>query len=338
MTYLGQDKPPLDDSLLEHFGVKGMKWGIVKKSDNVDANVSSKVKQNELSKKYMAVEIKNKTHSEAIKSISENNKKFSDKFESSSSKNNSESFIKNHKKQIVLGLEAAAIIGVIAYGVSSNKKNIAAIKQLAGQKVDVSQYTNAVNASKTKTWGLQGYMHPSSYTRSEFTLPKGHTFHRLSLTAEDSFGATTYATHSVDDYNRYVSAFRKEKGLASKLYKITFSTDEDVRVPHVTTVLESLKTVLNEKHGYEVTSAQVLESYQSITGGTWKDPVSLKLIESLKAKGYGALVDEMDAGVIGESPLVMFSNKLTSKVASVIDAKDTEVAEKSLIEISNRKL
>jgi hypothetical protein len=75
-----------------------------------------------------------------------------------------------------------------------------------------------------------------------------------------------------------------------------------------------------------------------MSGGGWSGPREKSLMKALRARGYGAIVDEMDAGVIGETPLVFFSEHVSSKASVPITPQGIAQAEQSLIEIKNRKL
>ncbi len=189
--------------------------------------------------------------------------------------------------------------------------------------------------SQMKTWLGQGYTQASSFRQKEYTLPVGHTFRRIATKAETTFGPSTYAVHSKEDFNRYVTAFRKEKGPASIFHEVTFKSKEEIKIPSMTKRLEVLRKVMG---GDSVSEKTVLNQYHAISGGKWNGPMEESFIKALVSQGYHAIIDDMDAGVVGESPLVIFKPEaFGKKVSTLLTGEAIKLAEVSLKEINNRK-
>lgn len=210
----------------------------------------------------------------------------------------------------------------------------------AGSPLDAKHFKDCVLSSQLSSWGGQGYIKPSSYDQKEFTLSAGHIFHRLSRVEESEFRGATYATHSVADFNRYVAGFRGELGHATDvtgLQHVTFRATKDIKVPDLMTRLETMREVIS-KPDKPATPEAALSMYQMLSGGSWDGDTATRFFEALSNKGFGAIVDDMDAGVIGESPLVVFAqNAFTSKVNEPMTQALVDAAEAALTEISNRK-
>jgi hypothetical protein len=82
----------------------------------------------------------------------------------------------------------------------------------------------------------------------------------------------------------------------------------------------------------------LMEEYQKLSGGQWNNTQAEQLFGVLRKKGFGAIVDEMDAGVIGETPLVVFARDiLGEKNNTPLTHDDITHAESNLIELENRK-
>lgn len=344
---IDNEKPSLEE--LAHFGVKGMHWGIHKKEDptgngspsgpNDTASKKAKAAENDATKAYMAVKTKPKNKHEAAAALAENQKKFHAKANGSIvvEEHSGKGLTPAQKNALIKGaIGVAAVGGLVALSYYGNKQNLQFIedlKGLAGKSIDKDTFLKGVAKSKTKTWGFEGFIQDSSFQRQEFTLPAGHTFHRITTRVEESFNPGTYATHNIEDFHRYVTAFRGEK-LGLELHHTTFKTTEPLKVPSLTTVLETLR----EHMGPDTTHEEALGKYNSWSGGQWNSLMQQGFFEALGKKGYGAIVDEMDAGVIGESPVVVFAKHLTSKVAEPLTQSLIDTAESSLIELANRKI
>jgi len=237
------------------------------------------------------------------------------------------------RKALVAAGVGALVVGSIAY--SSHKQKMA-IKDLedraANGDVDakLQLFNHHVTQAKVKTWMFGGFIQdPTSWDREEFELPEGHTFHRISTKDESAHGfhPGTYCTPDEADFNRYVSGFRQEKGPNASFHHVTFQTKTPTKVPNLHTTIETLR----ETMGPGATKEQALAKYQSLSGGRWDTSEAGRFFTALQAKGYGAIVDEMDAGVIGNRPLVFFNyQQATPKQARPLDEGEISVREKSV--------
>lgn len=351
------DPLPDDIEFLEHHGVKGMKWGVRNEdrptgresgSSTNDKKQKSNVSNDDFLKAYFELQGKSYTPAEKAKNIAENKKKFLDKFDDGDSKkDDGESGFHLTKGQVAAIGVGAAFVGLYFYGKHLDKSiNLELSKAYdilgnppnPGSPVPADVFHTLTSGSIAQTWMGGNFIQPSSFDRPEFTLPVGHTFKRLSTRPEEVFkGAATYTTHSTNDFNRYLSQFRKEKVGAKKFYEVSFKTNEEIKVPNLNTALKTLKEVLI-KDGVNATDEFVLESYQAMSGGKWDSHRATTFFSALKSKGYGAIVDEMDAGVIGDTPLVLFNRNTTPLTPKLLSNSDIKLAESSLVELFDRKL
>lgn len=219
------------------------------------------------------------------------------------------------------------------------------LRRKAGKPIAADEFRQLVGFSQGKTWG-ESHLTDKAFAREAFELPAGHTFFRLSTAHETDFGTSgggTFATHSIEDFNRYVAGFRGEK-FGAQLHRVTWQTTEPTKVPNVTTVLDTLHGLMERgmPHGMDpkvreeaLSPERVKETFQGMSGTNFSSPHGQKLIDALKGKGYGAIVDEMDAGVIGETPLVFFNQEhATPKTSIPMDKLSIRQAEAMLKEIS----
>lgn len=333
----------IDDSVedfLAHYGVKGMRWGVRKDPETGSSRPSAK-----LLGLYKGIKLETPSDDERARNLAENEKKFRSKFTEDGSDpkaSTGKRWRPTPKQWAYIGV-GAAFVGLVAYSAYKGNKELKALATIPGEACDPKAYKFQVSMSKLKTWGGEPpYITNKSYLQDDFTLPKGHLFHRISTTAESKFKSATYATSNTDDFNRYLTAFRGEK--IGQLHHVTFNAKEEVKVPSLVKRLEAMRSVLTDNLGYdsslgyEAAPSDAFIEYTRRSGGSWSDITSGSFFNKLKAQGYGAIIDDMDAGVIGEAPLVLFNKDLfTEKVSKTISMVDISKAETSLVELLNRK-
>lgn len=327
-----------DSPMIVHHGVKGMHWGIRKEEDTGGDSGGATTSGTADSWKKAIEKPKTISDSEAKAHLAQNEKKLQDKFDDSD-ESSGPGFISRHKKGLIIaGVGAAAIGALYLNNKAWNARNLESIEKFSGKAISPDGFAQHVQYSKLKTWTGRGYVQQHSFDRPGFTLPAGHEFHRISRVAETKFKPATYATHHVDDYNRYLAQFRQELG-SSNLHHVTFHATQEIKVPDLSTVLNSLKEVMHDNpHGTTYSDRQILKIYEQYSGGRWNDATSEKLFNNLRSKGFGAIVDEMDSGVLGESPLVVFAHEVMGQKSSVPITPDMIAeAESKLIELANRK-
>lgn len=348
---VGHEKPVLDEGLLKHHGVKGMKWGVHKKEELVGRSSGSKdtPAKSPSTAGYKTVKFKKPTPKEAQASIRKREETFLEKANpSEAGQPVKKGLSPGQKKALFIGagaLAAAAIIGGAAYahhkgylgGFRADQRKTANALTDQGRK-----YLSDLDNAKRKSWdSLDSFIQPSSYDRKEFTLPAGHTFHRISKAQEHSFRGATYATHSTEDFNRYLgNGFGNMVRFGEELHHVSWTSKADVKVPDLNTVLDTLKSVMSSNSS-TVSNEEVLRSYTSMTGGHWESNDAKKLFKALTSKGYGAIVDEMDAGVHSDSPIILFAHDLMNRKqnsVSPFNMKDYLNARKSLTPLKHPKL
>lgn len=344
------------EGALEHFGIKGMKWG-VRNEDETGSQTSSKAQiaqRNDTTKAYMAAaaEVSNKprTKQQAEAAFAKNREKATAKFAPSekeepgkSLKDRWNNLSDTQKAAIAYGAMGTAIVG---YGLYSHHQYTSALNN-PGALVKPNLYGILLGKSQQATWMGQGFIRDSSLARPAFELPAGHVFHRISTAAENGFGGHTYATATLDDFNRYAVGFDmsggslRPGGATGELHHIVFQSKSPVKIPDLTEVLETMRSVIGEERQAGIDSVShktAVDAYNSISGSWWNEPRSMKLISKLQAKGYGGLVDEMDAGVRADKPLLLFGENFSPKVNKPILKTDIKIAKKNLREIAERKL
>ena len=368
-------KPGSPEDIVSHHGVKGMKWGVRNEDDLVGEKVAptKTAETNASIKSYMAAADKlNRETKPSEKTYQENRKKFLAKFGVNEPSGGKVSEIKpgekkkltpEQKKLIAAAGLTAVTAGALFYAYKTGHlggggpppavKAVLAGKDISGKHLTYEEYKMLTAMSKGKAW-TGGHVQPSSFLREGFTIPAGETFHRLSTQVEtdfsiSAFGKTiegiskpTYATHSIEDFNRYIAGFSGEKA-GLPLNHITWKSTAPVKVPALHEVMDSLREVIiaeNPKLYKQkpLTDEGVLAHYAGISGSDWLGDRSLALVSNLKKKGFGAVIDEMDAGVIGESPIVFFSDKVTPKTSKPLSGGVMETALENLTEMKNRKL
>lgn len=145
------------------------------------------------------------------------------------------------------------------------------------------------------------------WDRPEFTIPESTIFQRLSDHAEDSSGygreKGAYATFLNNDKKLYGAS----KEFGGKKYTVNFTVPGGTKVPSHQTVLSHLKKVTLTKDDTMVASL-----YHQMAGASWSTPTSMRLFESLREAGYSAIVDDMDAGFLGDLPVVFFGKASTA--------------------------
>lgn len=332
---------------LVHYGVKGMKWGVRKKVELIGREKAKQLAEhNEEAKKYISSIVNQKKPSlqEATQSIVLSQKKHDAKFEPSISKADSEKHhLTDKQKKIAIGVGIG--VGVTAAAVGSyylykhyGGKSIPHKVAAPGEHISQANFRWNTIDSKKRGW-VGGYVKPESFSRGEIEIPKGSVFHRLSLEAESSFNEDgTYVTHTISDFNRYISSSEFD----NRKYHVTFDATDNIRVPSMTKCLSVLRESMIEKYpdawGKDgPTHDDVLLQFNKYSGGPWVSAGAHHFIEKLRGLGYGGIVDEMDAGVYGDSPLFLFSKAVSPKRSSVIGKDDIKNAAKNLTELQFRK-
>lgn len=327
---------------LQHYGVRGMRWGHRKAEDTSD---------NGRAKAYIAAlnvqKPKRLSAKERKASLTENHEKFLAKFEPPP-KGGGEKKSLSREQKIAIATGAAAAVaaaGYLAYRhyagrgpkVSSILSFEEKLRGMAGKPISVDSFREARDLSTKGSWVEGNFLHPSSFARGEKIYPKGHVFHRLSIAAEDRFSHATYSVDGPADFGRYVNTMSESKNVRN-WFHVSFTAHKEIRLPSTTTAVETMREVLS-REGSVATRESAMKAYNEVSGSMWQSPRATQLMEALKGKGYHGLVDEMDAGVVGESPLVLFSHdRVSDKVSKSLSLDEIQKARSSLTEIANRKI
>lgn len=333
------------DQWLDHHGVKGMKWGIRRDlGKSSDSIVGRLLKENP--PKPLTPEQK--------KHLEENKKKFNAKFQGDEAPTDPKAG--RHltpKEKAALAVGGAAVAGTLIAialkkaGVKSELKKSfskdqykalirteerpAWMRQMAGTKMSVTDFDGLFARTSGKIWDRAGYLTKDSFLQKETTFPVGHTFSRMSHAAETKFVKPTYSTATVEDSMRYM-------GVHGGSHLVEFKAKTEIKIPDLHTRLESMREALVLSGKKNLTPKDVIAAYDARTGGGWTDDLSTKFFHVLKEKGFHGIVDDMDAGVVGDMPLVLFdSSAFTPKVSKALSLSQRTKMTKELVELAHRR-
>jgi hypothetical protein len=315
---VGQEKPSIEEALL-HYGVKGMRWGVVKDDDPSSGESGA-------ASDYKAIHKPNspKTLRQRNERTLETTTQFVEKHEPPAGRSG---LSPETKKKLIYGIAGGLAVAAVVGGAYYAKKNGVTLPNL-----NLDSYMNATKASRLNAINAD-FITKASFDRKGFTLPKGHTFLRISSGAEKSFGHVTYASASDADFNRYVAQLGHVMST-----KVTFKSNQPVKVSSMTSALETLREVLGGSAGRIVDREEALSTYRELIGGKWDSPLAADFFSAMKKKGFSALVDEMDAGVISENPLIIFNHDgLGKKVSKSMSKADIAKALGLVSDFVNRK-
>lgn len=331
---------------LKHYGVKGMKWGVINKDDTSSSSSNAKDSNAEHVKIAKSNSSQKPSKKEQSKNLADNKQKFLNKLGGDSSKKevpptSGEKGWRPTGKQVATVAVGAAFVGVLAYGAYSNHKFVKGLTPNA--EISAGDFQKAVHMSQLKTWtklNNKGFLDETSFLQEEFTLPQGHIFHRITTQPQKTLGKHTYSVTDMKDFNRYVAGFRGEKIGESTFHHVTFRAKSEVKIPSLHKAIDIMReTLTKEQYGLEATVEEAMTAFTTRSGGDWSDSTSRSFIRRLTSQGYGGIVDHMDAGVIGDRPLVIFNRQLFHTVrSSRMSASDIATAESSLLELAARQI
>ena len=332
------------NDFLEHFGVKGMRWGVRNEDESggKDSAVQKALKENpppKLSKKQQ-------------NQLAINEKKHDAKFDVS--EDEAPKGWRPTKTQIAVVAVGAVAAGAIIYKVKTGNKlptdgfsegdYLKAVRSaetpswvpgFAGKHMSRADFKGLIDNSKGRVWTGE-HITAESFRHGELEFGKGHKFFRISRAVENSFSDATYATASESDFTRYLHAFSLSPALDAQ--RITFDAADSVKIPKLHTQLETMRRVLVGEGRTKVKPSEVIEEFSGMSGGGWSSPRARNFISLLRAQGYHGIVDQMDAGVYGETPLVLFDKtRFGAKSATPLASLDLKHYASLLTDISNRR-
>jgi len=336
------------EAFLEHHGVKGMHWGVVKKEESGgDSPVQKALKANPSPKMTPA----EKAHHAKVQAAHDSH---FDKSEAESPKG-----WRPTKKQVAIigigAVAATAIVGAAVYKAKTGhnvpiKTEYSAedylkalhsdhtpgwVHGFAGKKMSPEDYAGLVQNSKGRTWTAGHFLTKESFSEAPVSYPKGHEFLRISREAESSFKkGGTYAVGSEADFARYLNSAE----FGGRGYQIAFKAKDEVKIASPKDALDAAHASLIRRGFKHPSAKDVIDEYEHVSGGSFNTAKGKSFVKELLKKGYHGVVDQMDVGSYGERPLVLFDHSnLGEKVATPMKDLDLGHFKDILTDIPNRR-
>lgn len=159
--------------------------------------------------------------------------------------------------------------------------------------------------------------------RTGQTLPKGQMFSRMSKVSEMDIRSGAYATYEEADVAHYKMMW------AQKGYQINIKALQDIKMPDLKTRLDtatelfegdsSIRRGLMSQQSSPLAKLWVATAknedlakytYAKFDTPDWKRGVGKRYLEALTAKGYGAMLDDVDSGRLSGNPVVLINQQL----------------------------
>jgi len=280
------------------------------------------------------------------------------------------------QKKAIIGASVAigvAVTSVILYKVGSKKvselkgiyenyedvasKGPQAIESTyAGGPITYEKFMQKVGSSQSASWGTSKHwsrVGVENLSDLDVQIPKGTSFHRISRQAESKLKDATYATFDKADILRYRAGFTNELG-GTGLFDVKIEALDAIRSPSEKKRVQAFIELLDEKvDGRPVreffgTGASLKgvsneelakRAYTQVVGKDFvHNSLAKAYADKIRSMGYNAIIDDMDAGVYGEKPMVLLDNTVLkiAKTTPLLQA-DIDAARAALTEIIQRK-
>lgn len=323
------------DDFLAHYGRKGMKWGVVNDEEPSTAALGKSLDKALSGSSSGQLDSQAKAKHKARKDfphkqeVDGSDPKLSDVKQGRLSRN----------QKIALGIGATVAVAGLAYYGNKHLNGDKGIflpdgAKKSGSKADrdaleseldglFGKSKKPVNDSLKESGYYMGMKTKNALNRPEFTIPKGTSFQRLANFAEtgEGYSSGTYATFLKNDNNLYGSS----RDFKDKLHTVNFDSSKEVRVPSTKQVMAALKQSIKD-NGDPASNDIVAQEYKRLAGSDWRTTNGSRTIARLKSQGYSAIVDDQDAGHLGDLPILFFGNasNVTSKPRKPSDILDNE--------------
>lgn len=235
------------------------------------------------------------------------------------------------------------------------------VLQRSQSAINMSRYF-AAGARVKKNKKFDDVWYDNLSTGKEF-IEAGTTLNRVVRAVnKDSLEGRLYVSSLQSDSDMYkavIPAVQKSMSFGKKeyhsVYQVSMETKKGLSMPsakeRVDTFIEVIKTPEGKKwlqeNGYkdqinELNAKQVgVQYYEKFNkyAGDQSSKLNDKYFDSIKAKGYNALIDDNDAGVWSKKPTILLSAKGDVRITDVkqLTADDINAAQKKVLEYRQYK-
>ena len=175
----------------------------------------------------------------------------------------------------------------------------------------------------------------------------GAKLHRVAGSSSSKLTDTTYVTLNETDHNRYISLLAPNGGRASTKYDISITTQRGLISPskkaRIDTFIETLssdipygKSTIKGRAFLETSHVDKalsdfelgLKTYENFAQSqVMRTPLHTAYFDRVKSKGYTALVDDADSGLISDIPVILFTDVARATVTSSRKLSKNEIIE-----------
>lgn len=275
-----ENKPPLDEALLAHFGVKGMHWGVRKKREDSGEQThnQSNEQQTTKPKKYFGLT----------------------------------------KKQAIIG--AGVLVGIAITGVVLHKTGGYPLANLEKglERSTMREGKHTLDELLIKHGETSASSFPKGHMFTRFSKTAETEVRNGAYSVYKPKDIANYTIGWTSKHKIKIEALGDIKTPSLKTRFDTMAELVDKRNPDLGNktmrqYLMAQQSTRNAKAWVKRASAEELGKYQysRMTGDVWeKSPIGKHYLASLRDKGYDAMIDDRDTGGLAEAAMVLINKNM----------------------------
>lgn len=283
----------------------------------------------------------------AVKMAGANNKKAAERYESDLKAVENGKMTRAQKNMLIGGLAVTAVLGA-AYIAGADDRRTA--NALPGERISPRNFFKRYNERST-------FFSSTPLNRERFsqlddndvTIPKGTVFKRLTAYKDESLDGRLYTTHTENDHAKYQGLYGpmlKMRTGARQLYISNMTVGESIRSPsHKKRVQAYVDLVVERNQLPEGTPASYRKMVEDRAISQYNifarnlvgdDPVVASYFQKIQDMGYNALMDDNDAGMLSDSPMILLNPRqvVSKRSFTPLTTKMEKEARKRIIEVA----